>query len=414
MCSHPEKSCQIFRAPWVVPVAAPVIRDGAVVLNENSIVAVGSCSDISSRFSDLPQTSCSGVIIPALVNAHIHLDLSAYGNVCQESEDSTMCDWISALLQKRQQAHFSDEELKAAAENILQDQYDSGVGLLLDISNVNLGHFESCPVERVVLFEMLGPSKSARQAAISAIQNLPPDQAVTGHAPYSTTPELLKYIKERCHSQGELFSLHLSENPDEALLLAKGGGCFSQFLKERGGWDGTFPIPGIDSSGVVGYLHELGILDNKTICVHCVHLTTKEIRIIADSHAHVCFCPGSNRFLSVGTAPLEQFLKYKILPALGTDSIASNPKLDMWSEMSLLRQMHPDVSPEHIFSMATLGGAKAMHRDNDFGSLEQGRKASILHVQGLPYKELSSADQLFDRLTSCGRPDSITWLNLEL
>ncbi len=411
MCPHPKNSRQIFRAPWVVPVTAPVIHDGAVVIDENSIVAVGSYSDIASHFSDLPLTNCSGVLLPALVNAHIHLDLSAYGTVYQESEDSTMCDWISALLRKRLQTHISDEDLKTAAENIVQDQYDSGVGLMLDISNVSLGHFVSFPVEIISLFEMLGPSKTAQQAAVSAIQNLPSNQAVTGHAPYSTTPELLKYIKERCHRRGDLFSLHLAENPDEALLLVKGGGCFSQFLKERGGWDDTFPIPGIDSSGVVGYLHELGILDKRTICVHCVHLTTKEIKIIADSHAHVCLCPGSNRFLSVGTAPLEQFLEHRILPALGTDSIASNTKLDIWQEMSLLREMYPDVSPEHIFSMATLGGAKAMHRDSDYGSLAQGKKTRILHVQGFPYDEVSSANQLLDLLTSCGRPDSITWLN---
>ncbi len=405
-------SRQIFRAPWVVPVSSPVIADGAVVVDRESIVAVGHFFDISRKFPDLPISTCSGVFLPALVNSHIHLDLSAYGTVSQESEDSTMCNWITVLLKKRQQAQFSEKTLKNAAEKILQDQYDSGVALLLDINNNSLGSFDSCPVEIVSLFEMLGPSMIATHAAKSAIQNLPANKPVTAHAPYSTSPELLKYIKTRCQSGNQIFSLHLAENPDEALLLTEGRGCFSNFLKELGGWDDTFPVPGIDSKSVVEYLHELGLFDKNTLCVHCVHLAEEDIRIISGSGAHICLCPVSNRFLSVGTAPLEQFLEYKILPALGTDSIASNPKPDMWDEMALLRELHPDVSPEVIFSMATLGGAQAIYRDEDYGTLASGRKSCIIHVQDACYENSGSPEQLLDMLTSLGRPDSLTRLNI--
>jgi cytosine/adenosine deaminase-related metal-dependent hydrolase len=379
-------------------------------MNQDSIVEVGSYADVSCRFPDIPVTDCSGVLLPALVNAHIHLDLSVYGPVPQESSESTMCDWVSSLLKIRQEAGFSEHELKAAAEKIMQGQYESGVGLLLDIGNIKLGDFDSCSIERVSLLEMLGPSKAAEGATITAIEELPQGQAVTGHAPYSTTPELLRYIKKRCTAQDSLFSLHLAENPDESLLLTKAEGCFAQFLKDRGGLDATFPIPGIDSSGVVGYLQKSGILDEKTICVHCVHLTRDEMKIISNSQAHVCLCPGSNRFLSVGIAPLEEFLDLKILPALGTDSITSNPGLDMWAEMALLRKNHPIVSAETIFTIATLGGARALHREKDFGSLEKGRTSSILHIRGTQYEEAVTGAQLLDRLTSGGRPDSIDWL----
>jgi len=93
-----NQSPRIFRAPWVIPVTSAVLSDGAVVLDQDSIIAVGQYDDIVARFSDLPVTKCSGVILPALVNAHIHLDLSIYGPVPQESAESSMCDWISSLL----------------------------------------------------------------------------------------------------------------------------------------------------------------------------------------------------------------------------------------------------------------------------------------------------------------------------
>lgn len=388
-----------------------MLSDGAVVMDQRSIVAVGSSPEIFSQFPDVPVTECPGVILPALVNAHIHLELSVFGPVPQESPSSTMCDWISALLEKRFSSNYSEDEIRAAAEKAARDQYESGVGLMLDIGNSHLGEFVSCPAEIVSLLEMLGPSQAAQQAAIAAISELSDEQLVTGHAPYSTTPELLSYIKKRSTAQNGVFSLHLAENRDEFLLLTHGTGCFARFLQERGAAADTFPIPGIDTSGVVGYLQKREILDGNTICVHCVHMSHEEIKILAASQAHVCLCPCSNRFLSVGTAPLEKFLELGMLPALGTDSITSNPQLDMWEEMALLRKNHPTVPAETILSMATLGGATAMHYEDRFGSLERGRTSDILHVHGAQYEKAANGRHIVELLISGGRPDSIEWLS---
>ena len=410
MSAAPKSSWQLFRAPWVIPVTSPVIQDGAVVVDGRRIVAVAPYSELSRRFPDLHHTPCPGVLLPALVNCHIHLDLSIYGTTYPDSADGNMCDWIRSLIKKRLQSEYSDKAVREAAEKTAGDQYAAGVVLMLNIGNATLENLNSCPVEIQSLFEILGPSREAQEAAIAAIETYSPDRAVTGHAPYSTTPELLRYIKKRCAKQGELFSLHLAENPDEALLLLKNEGCFPEFLKKRGVFDNTFPIAGIDSIGVVGYLQTLGIFDEKTICVHCVHLNVADTEIIAGTGAHICLCPGSNKFLGVGKAPLEQILEHNILPALGTDSIASNPVLDMWVEMALIREEHPGVNPETVFAMATLGGAQAMLREDDFGSLEEGREARFLQVQGKQYEEVGNAEQLLDLLTSSGRPESITWL----
>ncbi len=284
---------------------------------------------------------------------------------------------------------------------------------MLDIGNIGLQRRDCKPVEILSLLEMLGPSQAAQRAVIDIISDLSSKQPVTGHAPYSTGPNLLKFIKKRCRQQETIFSLHLAENIDEALLLDKGEGCFAKFLQERGGLDGTFPVAGIDSRDVVGYLENLGILDDKTLCVHCVHLDDREIQLLAGTGTHVCLCPGSNRFLGVGTAPLEKILAAGILPALGTDSIASNPVLDLWQEMSILAEEHQSVDSATILAMATLGGAKALHRETDFGALAPGCRARFLHVEGREYEKAEGADQLLQRLTSCGRPESISWVGDE-
>ncbi len=161
---------------------------------------------------------------------------------------------------------------------------------------------------------------------------------------------------------------------------------------------------------MVEYLRQLGIMDSQTIYVHCVHLSDKEIQCIADTETHVCLCSGSNAFLGVGTARLQVLLDHGILPALGTDSIASNPDINLWSEMVLLRKEHPDVNPEHILKMATYGGARAMGRESVYGSLQKGKTARILHVQDDMFAHASNDTEIIDLLTSKGQPDLVGWL----
>ena len=101
---------------------------------------------------------------------------------------------------------------------------------------------------------------------------------------------------------------------------------------------------------------------------------------MAGTGVKVCLCPGSNRFLGVGSAPVERYLAQGILPALGTDSLASNPELSLWREMRLLAEASDAPDPSVIFAMATLGGAQALHLDAHLGSLEPGKEADVLAV----------------------------------
>jgi cytosine/adenosine deaminase-related metal-dependent hydrolase len=252
---------------------------------------------------------------------------------------------------------------------------------------------------------MLGPSKKAAHMAIEAIEKLPAACSVTGHAPYSTTPELLHYIKERSDAGKSIFSLHVAENPDEALLLMHGKGCFVDFLQERDAFDGTFPLS--KNKSVIECLHDKHLLDANTICVHCVHVDNSEIEILAQSKSHICLCPQSNKFLNVGEAPLYKFLEYSILPCLGTDSVASNPVPDMWQEMALLSHRNPGVDAAIILRMATLGGAIAMQRELDYGSLENGRSANFLVIRDKNLKYVQDERELLTALTFMGRPSSI-------
>jgi cytosine/adenosine deaminase-related metal-dependent hydrolase len=389
-----------------------VIRDGAVAVGDGRILAVGSASSIRAQFTGARVESCQGVLLPGLVNAHIHLELSAYHHIPHPAPDETFCDWIRSLLQLRQEGGIEPEEVARAARNMLQQQHDAGVLLLLDIGNVlPSSPTTMSPVVQVsFLLELLGPTAKAEEQVLDRASSLPDSVAAIPHASYSTTPGIMTALKQRADRLQHIFSLHVAESADEVELLQSGQGCFRGFLEERGAWENIFPCPGMDGHGTVEYLEQLGLLDANLLCVHCVHVSEKEVQMLAAQGCRVCLCPGSNRFLGVGVAPLEMMLAHQLLPALGTDSIASNEELDLWREMQILREDHPGVAPAAVLAMATLGGVQAMGCEEDFGTLAPGRKAILLNVDSSALQGVDNGEQLLDMLTGGGRPDGIRWI----
>ncbi len=409
--STPSSSASLYLAPWVVPVSSPVIRDGAVAVSNGRILAVGSSSSLRAQYVEARIQCCPGVLLPGLVNAHIHLELSAYTDIPRPAPEETFCDWIRSLLQVRQEGQIAIEETARAARQMLQQQYDAGILLLLDIGNILPFPPSVNPPSCVTfLLELLGPTAKAEEQVLALIASLPDSVMATPHALYSTTPGIITALKQRADRLHHIFSIHLAESADEIELLRSGQGCFRSFLEERGAWENTFPRLGIDSHGAVEYLERLGLLDAGLLCVHCVHVSEKEVQMLAARGCKICLCPGSNRYLSVGVAPLEQMLRHNLLPALGTDSIASNKELDLWREMQILRGDHPGVPPAMVMAMATLGGATALGREQDFGTLAPGRKAIFLNVDSPILQGVRNAEQLLDTLTGGGHPDRIRWI----
>jgi cytosine/adenosine deaminase-related metal-dependent hydrolase len=202
-----------------------------------------------------------------------------------------------------------------------------------------------------------------------------------------------------------VFSIHVAESAEEIEFLQTGTGSFRSFLESRGAWDNSFNPPG---TGAVHYLEQLGVLDHRTLCVHVVHIDEQEIEILANKQVNVCLCPGSNRHLGVGKAPVKQMLSAGILPAIGTDSLSSNKTLNVWREMQILREDHPGLMPQDVFAMATIGGAVAWGRDDELGSLSPGKSAFFLSIES---KDSFDSDlEVFDFLTAAGDSIQVDWV----
>ncbi len=401
----------VYTAPYVIAREHEVIRDGAVVVCSGRVLEVGIKEKIKKKWNFTRIVECGGVLLPPLINCHTHLELSHLKGISPPEPDSGMTCWIEEVLNRRQQQKISSQELVEKYTEALRQQNQSGVILLADITNTlntsqpqGYGDTEVCKI-----VEMIAPTVQRTEETIKYVNTLPLDLQISPHSPYSTSAQLIKFLKKRTQSTQQVYSIHLAESAAEIELLKFQTGDFRKFLEKREAWDGDI-LGSITASGAVHYLEKLGVLDDRTLCVHSVHVSNKEIEILAENQVKVCICPGSNSFLGVGLAPLEKLLHAGILPGIGTDSIASNKTLNMWREMQILRKQFPDIPAEKILAMATLGGAAALHRQDDFGTIEEGKKAIFLEVMINDINKLAGAD-VIEKLTSGGMPEKLSWIS---
>ncbi len=401
----------LYSAPWIIPIAQEPIYQGAIVVAGDTIQEVGKRAELLEKYTAIDHVEYTGIFMPPLVNAHIHLELSHLADVQRPGPHEKMTSWIEELLSLR--INEDEKEVERCMQGTTEQLYRSGCILLLDIGNRQDRKIDTAQsgIEVLSLLECLGPTQTAIDNCMATLARLDEKIGVTGHAPYSTSGPLLQHLKQTSLSTNSIFSIHVAETEDEREFLSSGTGCFRDFLERRQAWDGSFPFDKEGVEGTVLYLDGLGVLDRSTLCVHCVHLTEVEIKLLAARETSVCLCPGSNSYLRAGKAPLELMLKHKLLPALGTDSLASNEVIDLWWEMQLLSSDHPTVKPAVILKMATLGGAKALHRNDDYGTLEPGKRARFIHIDDKRFADNIEWQEMIHRLVCLGRPEMIEWID---
>jgi cytosine/adenosine deaminase-related metal-dependent hydrolase len=418
----------LHRAPWVVTgqishdtgTGNGVIQDGAVLVVNDRIMEVGQYKDLAIEFSSVGiKNHDRSILTPALINGHTHLELShlpiedTFEEVRGHMDDIT--DWITDLLAKNQgfseTHHDFVSKIYDCGRLALDNMFADGVAFVGDIGN----HLESRMISKnhqvqvSFLLEIMGITRQTETTAITLLNKILtedlPGIGFTAHAPYSASPFLIQEIKNHSNMRKSVFSIHVAESAEEIEFLQTGTGSFRSFLESRGAWDNSFNPPG---TGAVHYLEQLGVLDHRTLCVHVVHIDEQEIEILANKQVNVCLCPGSNRHLGVGKAPVKQMLSAGILPAIGTDSLSSNKTLNVWREMQILREDHPGLMPQDVFAMATIGGAVAWGRDDELGSLSPGKSAFFLSIES---KDSFDSDlEVFDFLTAAGDSIQVDWV----
>jgi aminodeoxyfutalosine deaminase len=381
----------VYVAKHLLPVASPPIQSGAVAVHEGRIAAVGRRKDVVKSHAGAEVRDLGdAVIVPGLINAHTHIELSWMNG--EPPAGGTYMTWLRDLVARRPQ--IDEATAIAAATRAVETAVARGTVAIGDIAN---GTWAASLLARAGLYglafhEVFGfkasNAESILDAAASRLETIdaaPEMQAAHGrlaailtpHAAHTTSGPLLKALGGRATAAAEPLAVHVAESDEETQLLRDGTGGFREFLIERGAWDENWKAPGLTP---VEYLDRLGVLSPRTLAVHCVHLDHQDLTRLQTRGVTVVTCPRSNQRLGVGKAPVSKLLASGIPVALGTDSLASSPDIDVFNEVAVLRQEHPELPAAAALRIATLNGARALGLAKDLGTIETGKLAALAVV----------------------------------
>lgn len=373
-----ENICQpsFHTAKWVMIDPENIIENGCIEVDNSKIVRVfkiGVGSDSRHILADRRVNYGAGVLMPAMVNAHLHLELSALKG--RLPLGIGFRSWVEALLKERQ--NLGVEKLTSEASKAALSLYSLGIGRIGEISTLGI-------TKKIVAnTELFGIWFQEILATANPELTLYKDQksklsfSLAGHAPHTTDPDLLSKIKYYTNKQRLPFSIHLAESPEEKEFLETGQGEWKEFLAERGIDVNRWPIGG---RSPVEYLNYLGLLDPLTICVHILHADHSDFDLLVNSGAKVCLCPRSNYNLYGLLPNIPAMLNKGITPALGTDSLASSTSLSIFDEMAYVSRSFPEIPPSKILAMATINGAAALGQSLMAGALAPEKLAEFIYI----------------------------------
>ena len=383
---------RLYQARWVIPVSRSPIEGGVVAVRNGRIVALGEKKEIASAFTGEALDLGWGAILPGLINAHTHVELSQFrGRI---SEGLGFVSWVRRLLSLQEKTN--PEELNRAVEPAWDEINQTGAAAAGDwISPRSLvGQRSTRKAIRRAFLEIIGFDSERLilpEELDDRVSPLPEDSLTLGaHAPHSTSASLLLAAKNWTRERDLPLAVHVAESKEETEFLLTGNGVWKDFLIERGKWVERWPAPGTTP---VKYLERLGLLDDQTLAVHLTQAGRNDLSILRDHRVRVVVCPRSNRFI-VGSLPDIAFMvRSGLKPALGTDSLASNVDLGLWGEMEIVQQAFPEIDPWEIIRMATIQGAAALDLSGKLGDLAPGKMARMffLPLDQVNNNELSSA-----------------------
>ena len=369
--------------------------------------ACGAASDVphdDASFETIDHGEAA--ILPGLVNAHTHLELSWMRD--QVPPGDSMPAWAARLMTVRRTV---GSEAPALIRDAVRDVRAAGTSLVGDVTNT-LAAFDvltRSDLAAAVFRELLGFSAADPAGNVAAAQAqldaLAPHErfraSIVPHAPYSVSPALFRAIAHA--SGGRPISVHLAESPEEIEFLREGTGAWRELLGQLGVWNDSWTPPGC---GPVEYLASLGLVNSRLLAVHCTHVNEAELAQLAMAGSTIVACPRSNTWTGAGMPPVEAFFASGARVAIGTDSLASVADLNVFAEVAEVRRLVPTIPASRILAAATVDGAAALGFAGELGTIEPGKRADLIAVRVPP-----SIDDVEEYLVSGIEPDRIRWLD---
>jgi cytosine/adenosine deaminase-related metal-dependent hydrolase len=385
---------KILAANYVLPITAEPILDGAVVIDKDKIIAVGTRSEITKQFVNVAiEDFGEAVIMPGFVNVHSHLELTAFRGFLDNVENDFF-SWLIKLTTSREKLSDSDIETSALVGTL--EGLRAGVTCFADIGRYGFAGFKALKIHGLRGYSFQETEFSSDNSTADtdfaileerflALKSNETDLVKVGispHSPYTVSPKLFEKITDYSLQNDIKLTIHAAESDMETELLLHGKGKFAEiFANQNIDWKS----PQVSS---IQYLHNLGVLETKPLLAHCVKVNQNDIDLISASDSRIAHCPKSNGKFGHGIAPLEKFFDSSIKIGIGSDSVVSNNTCDILEEARFAalfaRAVGEEkylISAKDILKSATYGGAETLGLEKEIGSLEVGKQADVIVIK---------------------------------
>jgi 5-methylthioadenosine/S-adenosylhomocysteine deaminase len=372
-----------YHARWVLPITQPPIENGTVVESDGVITYVGSREGAPpGKDYDLGEA----ILLPGLINTHTHLELTAMRGFL---ENCQFAGWIDKLRQSRNEV-LDDAMLLDSARFGITEGIAAGITTYADTcsSGVVMEAMRDLGVRGIMYQEVFGPDPSQSSGAMSEleerIEKLDGAQTelvslgVSPHAPYTVSDALYDAASTFANERHLPLAMHIAEGEAENDIVVSGTGEFADRWRRRG-----IPVERRARSPIA-LLEKHGALERGPLLIHCVRVDDADIAIMARHRCAMAHCPASNAKFGHGIAPLLPIMAAGIRVGMGSDSVASNNRMDILDEARLAVLIHRAATRKHdafgahqALDLATIGGARALGLESRVGSLEVGREADL-------------------------------------
>ena len=410
LSAHPPPL--LLTADWVLPITAPPIRDGAVLVVGERIRAVGPRRSVEAPHNTAHRHYDGAAILPGLVNLHTHLE---YTNLGPLPERQPFWEWMPALIRRSQQApadfwpasaSAGARQLVAAGTTCVGDIVTFGPGLTAAQTHnlAGISFIEAVGLRaRARLSEQLTALSARLERSVRLMRGSRRLRVGLGpHTIYTLSTAALERLAALAQARNLPLTIHLAETAAEVELAHSGQGLLAERLTTMGGHD--LIETGGCGAGPALLAARCGLFEGRPVVVaHGVHLDDEEIALLAARDVAVALCPRSNAGLHCGAAPIQRLVEHGIRLGLGTDSLASNESLDLFAEAAAAYALwqrqaggafNPRAAARRILRWLTIEGAQALGLERELGSVTVGKYADLAVVALPRPSDTNLAEQL--------------------
>lgn len=381
----------LLRARWLVPLCSPPLRDGALLLRDGTLAAVGPWAELRAEHPDEAVKDLGeSALLPGLVNAHSHLELTGLRWTLAGLPFS---EWIPRLIALRRE-HLEPDDDEASSRLGAVEMLRAGITTLGDCTSSGAPRraMAEAGLRGVVYQEAFAPDASRIEPALASFRRRLAEAAqedegrvrtgLSPHSPYASYPAFLRGTAELAAETGRPLSIHLAESEAERAFLRDGSGPIAEQRAAGPMASGLSPVEHLEREGWLAL----------TSPVQLVHLCTAsqlELDILAERSRQagapvLATCPRSNLRLGNGAPDPAAWTARELFWSVATDGAPSTGACDLFAELRLTARLLElggrPAAPRDLLRRVTIEGARALGLDGDIGTLEVGKRADLVAV----------------------------------